>query len=262
MTLLAAAACCHRPSKKRCACTGRVESAPLRGKTAYVAHSEDAAQHGAKLALVSGGNSHTMCTYDARPGPAGALTNPAHSTHDEAVQRAMAAHSQSAPSQISRIGLCPRPGADVHAEALVEHAGIHQDVSRRNTQRRGARGLGARLPRGCALRRHHLLHLRRELDHGLAAEKVVARAHPGPDALDDRLGGVIVMITVEVTAHAVLLRLRGHLHLNVHVVAPLVDAHLDAEGKLHVHNALLVALGNHVRNLPPDVIRQAEARAT
>merc|ERR1711933_148809 len=66
------------------------------------------------------------------------------------------------------------------------------------------------------------------------------------------------MIAVEISAHTILLRLRGHLDLNIHVVAPLVDAHRHAKGKVHAYDALLVALWNHIRNLSHGVIPQAE----
>merc|ERR1740121_3598361 len=157
------------------------------------------------------------------------------------------------------LGACAR--TDVHTEALVEGAGLDQNIAWRHTETRGAKLLGARPLCGLALGFHHLPHLRRELDHGPSAEDVIGRPHPGPNPLDDRLGRVVLKISVEVAAHAILAGLCGHLYLNVHVVAPLVHANVHAKGERHVHDALLVALWHHIGNFPPSIVAQGEALA-
>merc|ERR1740121_2609144 len=157
------------------------------------------------------------------------------------------------------LGACAR--TDVHTEALVEGAGLDQNIAWRHTETRGAKLLGARPLCGLALGFHHLPHLRRELDHGPSAEDVIGRPHPGPNPLDDRLGRVVVKISVEVAAHAILAGLCGHLHLNVHVVAPLVHANVHAKGERHVHDALLVALWHDIGHVPLAIVVQTEALA-
>merc|ERR1712211_130855 len=97
------------------------------------------------------------------------------------------------------------PCADVHAEAVIEHAGLHCVPGR--PQGLGALCLARRARCGCTLHLHHLLHLRRPLDERLPAEEILAWPHSGPDAGHDRLRRVIALVPIEVPAHSILARL-------------------------------------------------------
>merc|ERR1719282_189623 len=148
------------------------------------------------------------------------------------------------------------PGTNVHAEAVVEHAGLQRVARPRAVL--DTCGLACRSPAGGTLGVQHLLHLRRELNHRGAAEQALAWGHPGPDACHDRPRRVIANVLIEVAAHTILARLRGHEDLNVHVVLPLEHGYLHIAGQDHVYHALLVALRNHVRNLARIVVCQGE----
>merc|ERR1719401_299362 len=160
----------------------------------------------------------------------------------------------------SSIRLGVLPGAHVHAEAVVEGAGIHF-VAHHPSQRACTCGMACRSLASGALGPQHLVHLRCPLDNRPSAQKVLTRGYPGADACHDGLCRVITHVCIEVAAHSVVTRLLGHHDLHIHVIIPLVHGHAHAKGKVHVHNTLLVALRNHIRDLPLVIVPQGEPRA-